>query len=399
MRLAYLVAAGGIPVQGPTGASGHVRELVQALRRTGPCALYAAVEADHRGRFGPPVPATITGTPGWPSWLAPWRELREVRAARALARRVLEDAHGAPVPPGRPTRENGPPYDLLIERHSLFSDASWRVGARLGIPWILEVNAPHVRERQRFEELRQPALARRWERQVLQAAPCIVTVSPWLRRWLVDTVGCRPERVHWLPNGVPPWVGDRARGRARLGLAADDPVIGFLGSNRPWHGADQLPALARAVGAHLVLIGGFPSPSPAAEGAAGPGPRVLRPGFLHGQALADVLAALDVGLAPYPADAPPWFCPLKLFHYRAQGTPVVATDVGALSELVAGGGSVVPPDEPRALAAAVKHWLGAPRPPRRVRSWDSVARELRTLGAALPRRAPPAPRGLWAPGL
>lgn len=363
MRVAYLVAAGGIPVQGPTGASGHVRELVTALRTLGPCRLYAAAAEDHRGRHGPPVPATVTGTPGWPSWLRQWRELREVRASRALARRVLEDAHG------------GGALDLIIERHSLFSDAAWRVGERLGVPWILEVNAPQVLERQRFEELLQPTLARRWEQQVLRAAPCVVTVSPWLKRWLVEQVGCRPERVHWVPNGVPALRGDRVRGRELLGVGPDEPLVGFLGSDRPWHGVDQLPAVAAECGARLVLLGDYTSPPEDA----------VAPGFLSGQELADAIAALDVGMAPYPVTAPPWFCPLKIFQYRAQGVPVVATDVGAVRELVKGGGTVVPPGAHGSMVAAVRRWLspGVRRPRPRVRSWASVARQLLELGRGL----------------
>lgn len=360
MKLAYLVAAPGIPVQGPTGASGHLRDVVAALRAQGPTRLYAARDVDHRGRFGGPSPAVITGTPGWPSWLPRWRELREVRASRRLARHVLEDAHGGWCP------------DVLIERHTIFSDAAWRVGDRLGRPWMLEVNAPLVDERLRFEEVRNLELARRWERSVLLAAPCIVTVSPWLKTWLETQVGCR--RVHWVPNGVRALRGDRARGRALLGVDEDQKVIGFLGSDRPWQGLEVLPEVAARVGARVALLGRFQNPPEDA----------LTPGFLEGQQLADAVAALDVGLVPYPKDAPPWFCPLKVFQYRAQGTPVVATDVGGVGKLVRGGGSVVPPGDVDALVIAVQRWLAQGRTPIKVRSWSTVASDLRRLAADLP---------------
>lgn len=245
MRITCLLPAPGIPVQGPSGGSAHVRGLVRALRVEHEVEVVAALRADRRGSFGEELGGVHeVGVPGWPSWLEPWRDLREVRAARRVAWKVIKDARRAPAP------------DLVIERHSLWSDAGWRVHDMLGVPWVLEVNAPPVAERERFERLRQPALAARWERQVLQAAPVIVTVSTWLRDWLVHDLGCR--KVVLLPNGVDPRQGHRATGRARLGLGADEPVIGFVGSMKPWHGVGRLARVAQQVGARLALLVSVP---------------------------------------------------------------------------------------------------------------------------------------------
>ena len=359
MRVAYIVAAPGVPVQGPSGCSAHVRDFTHALSAMADTRLYAACETDRRGRFGPPTPAWIGGTPGWPSWLSRYRELREVLAARRIGRQITEDGLGGWVP------------DVLIERHGLFSDAAWRAADRLGRPWVLEVNAPLVRERTRFEEVRLKAWARGWERSVLQAAPAIAAVSRWLVDWLKTEVGCR--RVKWVPNGVTPFVGDRVRGRRMLGLADDEPAIGFVGSFKPWHGHDRLAKVASALRLKLVLIGRRPDK---VDGL--PPEQVVLPGHLAGQDLADAVAALDVGLAPYPPDAPPWFCPLKVFDYRAQGVPVVTTQVGDAALLVRGGGTAVPPDDTVALVEACRYWLGR-RPPPRVRRWSSVAREVLEL--------------------
>ena len=364
MRLAYLVGAPGVPVQGPSGCSAHVRAMARAMGRLGDARIYAAEAADHRGRFGDPTPAWIGGTPGWPSWLRRYRDLREVLASRRVARRVVEDGLGGWSP------------DVIVERHALFSDAAWRAGTRLGVPWVLEVNAPLVLERERFEVVRRPSWARGWERDVLRAAPAIAAVSRWLVQWLRQEVGCR--NVTWVPNGVAPLVGDRARGRAALGLAPDAPAIGFVGSFKPWHGHGVLGEVATAVGAHLVLIGSGAEPVPGLEPA-----HLIRPGHLEGQALADAVAALDVGMVPYPADAPPWFCPLKVFDYRAQGVPIVATDVGDTALLVKGGGVAVPPGDVDAMVSAVRQSLGTRCTPR-LRSWESVARDVVALVGADP---------------
>lgn len=361
MRISYLLPAPGIPVQGPSGSSAHARGIVRALGQQHEVRLIAAKITDRRGRFGEETPAQAVGVPGWPSWLRKYRDLTEVISARRISRQVIEQAHAGWCP------------DLIIERHSLFSDAGWRIHDRLGVPWVLEVNAPLWEERRRFEELRRPEWARAWQRDVLQAAPCIVAVSRWLVRWLTEEMGC--TNVHWLPNGVDHRPGDRGAGRAALGVADDVPLVGFVGSMKPWHGLDRLAGIAEAAGARLAVIGRLAPGMSAPEGA-------LHSGHLEPGALADVVAALDVGLAPYPADAPPWFCPLKILDYRAQGTPVVATDVGECSVLVGDAGTVVPPADDAALLEAVRSWLIHPRPRPSARTWHDVAAELIAISGA-----------------
>lgn len=337
-------AAPGIPVFGPSGASAHLRGVAQALR---PERVVCAVDVDRRGRHGVvEAPVVAVGVPGWPSWLSRWRDYREVLAARRVAREVMK------APP-----------TLLWERHSLYSDAGWKVHAATGCRWILEVNAPLVEERLRYEALGAPGWARRWEREVLRAAPEVVAVSRWLVDWLRGEVGC--THVRWLPNGVEARVGDRAAARARLGLG-EEPVVGFVGSMKPWHGLSVLPAVLDALPEAVGLLVGD-GPVEVAH------PRLRRVGRV--EEVADLVAAMDVGLAPYPADAPPWFCPLKVLDYRAQGTPVVATDVGDCRALVGEAGTVLPAGAGAGeLAEAARAWFGRRTTPW-VRSWERVVRE------------------------
>jgi glycosyltransferase involved in cell wall biosynthesis len=347
VNLAYVVGAPGVPIQGPSGASAHVRSVVTALREEHDVLCVGASAEDRRGRFGDPIEATIAHTPGWPSWLAPWRELREVWAARRVARRALEH----------------PTLDGLIERHSLFSDAGWRVSDRLGIPWVLEVNAPPVAERLRYEEVRQQQWAASWERDVLLAAPAIAAVSEWLVRWLREEIGVR--NVALVPNGVDPYVGDPARGRERI-TDVVGPIVGFVGSPRYWPGAERVVAIAKALGGTAVTVG-----HGALDGA-----RSL--GFFDGQALADIVSAFDVAVAPYRADIPPWGSSLKVRLYRSQGVPVVATDVVDCRSLVGDGGSVVDASDDDALVDAARSWIGR-RAPRFARTWGDVGRDLVAL--------------------
>ena len=138
-RIAYLVGAPSVPVRGPSGASAHVRHLANALSEDHDTRVFAAKLTDHRGSFGQPVPTIAAGAPPWPNWLDRYRDLVEVSAARRVATRVISASrHG-----WRP--------DAVIERHTLFSDAGWRVSDAINVPWVLEVNAPPVLARTRTE--------------------------------------------------------------------------------------------------------------------------------------------------------------------------------------------------------------------------------------------------------
>lgn len=273
--------------------------------------------------------------------------MREVRTARRCADAAIELA---------PT--------LIWERHSLYSDAGWRTHAAMGARWILEVNAPLVEERRRFESLRDEGYARDWEREVLLAAPEIVCVSAWLADWL-RSLGCKS--VRHVPNGVEGHLGDREGTRERLGLG-DRFTLGFVGSLKPWHGVERLPALLDAIPDAVALVAGT-----------GPvrveHPRLRHLGHLDEPALADAIAAMDVAFAPYRSDAPPWFCPLKVLAYRAQGTPIVATDLGDCRMLVGDGGTVLPAEAGDVeLVDAARGWRGR-RVERRVRGWGEVVAE------------------------
>lgn len=343
-RPVYLCAAAGIPALGPSGASAHVRGVATALGAT----IVTPRLADRRGvhaQLG--VPIIPVGVAGWPSWLSAWGEERAIRTARRCARSALAL---------RPT--------LLWERFTLFSDAGWKVARDSKARWILEVNAPLVQERARYESLPQRKLAEDWERRILTAAGAegeVVAVS----RWLVDWLGAMGVKARLLSNGVSRHVGNREAARRALGFSDDDFVIGFLGSMKPWHGVEALPGVVdRIPGAAGLCVGGGPVKIDH--------PRVRVVGQVNEARAADLVAAMDVGLAPYAADAPPWFCPLKILAYRAQGTPVVATDVGDCALVAGSGGSIVARVDDLADAAA--SWRGRRCTPQ-VRGWDTVVEE------------------------
>lgn len=343
-----LVSSGdrGIPLLGPSGASAHLRSVVAAFQRRGDEVIVATpLLADHRGAVAQAPPTTVTATPRSWRWLGPWRERGETWDARRLARAARE--HG--------------PFDLIWERHALFVDAGWRLAEALGVPRVVELDAPLSLERPRIRDL---GRARAVEAESLRRADRVVAVSTWLARWAVDQ-GAAPSRVRHVANGSDVRPGDRDLGRRQFGLQG--PVAVWVGSCKPWHGLSRLPALAEALPDWTIAVAGDgPEPVPAH-------PRIRPLGRVQGEALDHLLAAADVGLGTGDPDRMPWVCPLKLVDYRAAGLPIVTTASGDSARLVAADDVVVDPWDPVVAAAAVRAVAGGRRVA--VRSWDTVLDE------------------------
>lgn len=363
MRVLVLSTDPGIPLYGPSGASAHLRGTVAAFAARGDEVRVAVPRlADDRGRVDDLLDVdVIVDEPRRWRWLPPrFRGHGERWDAIRLANEAVRDF--AP--------------DLVWERYALFGEGGTRIasrqrdeGSRIGagaIRHVLEVNAPLSIERARYGRVRDPALADRVERLVLASADRVVCVSAWLAAWARD-LGAPPERVRHVPNGVRTHAGDRDAARRRLGL--DGLVLGFVGTMKPWHGLERLPALLDALPeATALVVGDGPTAVPAH-------PRLVGLGRVAPADLPDVVAAMDVGLAPYGPDAPPWFCPLKLLEYRAQGVPVVASDVGDCRLLTGEAGIVLSPSASAAdWASAVRRAAEIPRRPT-VRSWGAVVAE------------------------
>ena len=153
-----------------------------------------------------------------------------------------------------------------------------------------------------------------------------------------------------VPEGPAPWPHADGGG----------PVVGFVGRIEPRKGPLDLVRAAAAIragapGARIVLIGDDPydsAPEYAARVRAAEGVEHV-PWVADGAA---VMRHLDVLVAPSRQEP----FGTVLAEAMAAGTPVVATRVGGLAEVVADGetGRLVAPGRPDELAAAVLEVLG-----------------------------------------
>lgn len=414
MKILYLNFDRGIPVLGDKGASVHVREFARAAAESGHEVLLACARLGS-GNAAPPV-EILELSHEWP------REAASAIAAlhgvdagsehlpligQELSKLVYDERIGEQLLGELQARGFHP--ELIYERHALFSTAGVAVAARLDCPRILEVNAPLAEEQKRFRGLSLEALARRMEVESFRGAAAIVAVSEQVRSYIEETSGVDLERIHVIANGVdvarfagPP---GREELRRRLGYAAEDSAIGFIGSFKPWHGTAFLLEVFEDIAAvradaHLFAVGDGPQRARLCERAhASPySARVCLPGRVPHAQIPTWVAAADIVVAPYDAIDNFYFSPLKVLEALAGGKPVVAPRVGQLVELVEHGrsGLLYSPGDAAACRDAILSLIEDP-PGRRTmgaaartaaagQSWQSVVGRVLEIAADAPAR-------------
>lgn len=369
MRILYYCPDQGIPVLGEKGASVHVRSFVTALAQQGHEVMLACTRLGS-GNPPPPVPVVELPPPKDDASLMPVCDAlglhHAVLADAGLHREIRKLAHDARLPRlvQRAIAERGFHPDLLYERHALFHVSGIAIARELGIPRVLEINAPLVEEQARFRGLTLRPEAEARETASLRNADLVVAVSNEVRGF-VRTRGVVPSRVIVAQNGVDTSrfnvsaSGDAMRRRMGLGRG---PVIGFIGSFKPWHGVDMLlSAFVRIARqrphARLLAVGDGPMLECVrnrvhAEGLAG---QVVLTGKVPHDEVPAYLAAMDLTAAPYIPQDDFYFSPLKVVESLASGRPVVAPNIGQLASLIDHGetGLLYPPGNFDALAACL----------------------------------------------
>jgi glycosyltransferase involved in cell wall biosynthesis len=187
-----------------------------------------------------------------------------------------------------------------------------------------------------------------------------------------------PGKVTVIPTALIPRACEPGRDlRAELGLEPDTPLIGSLARLRRQKALDVLiDAHAEVVrvlpGAHLVIAGYGECLEELERHAAERGVSD-RTHFLGRRDDVDgILAALDVAAMSSDFEGRPLFA----LECMASGTPLVATAVGGLPEMIDDGrtGLLVPPRRPEALAGALIALLVDPA--RRARIAEAAATQV-----------------------
>jgi len=232
------------------------------------------------------------------------------------------------------------------------------------------------------------------ERRALAAAHRVVVTSAWTarelqRRGLVDAGRLALAAPGAAASGRLPWLGARPVRSGRSSYAPNERAaphtwnvrarrllcVGVVASHK---GQDVLlAALARLPERDwtCTIVGSAETaPRFAAEvrrDADRFDGRVRLTGVLGRPDLGAEYARGGLLVAPSRVES----AGMAIAEARARGIPVVATAVGGIPETVAGGGAMlVPPDDPAALAAALRAWMTDPALRRRLRREARAAR-------------------------
>lgn len=194
----------------------------------------------------------------------------------------------------------------------------------------------------------------RWYRRLFLRAAALTTWNRWARDSLVRDYRIPEEKIAVIPPGVDLDAWSMVPGREAAGVPLR---ILFVGGDFVRKGGRVLMEAFRGGlrgRCELDIVTGEESP----EAVGGEGVRVHRGLPPNSAELHRRFAEADLFVLPTLADC----MPLAITEAMASGLAVVATDVGAISEQVAGceTGLLIPPGDPSALARAVSSLVDDP---------------------------------------
>jgi glycosyltransferase involved in cell wall biosynthesis len=258
----------------------------------------------------------------------------------------------------------------LIDAHYLYPDgfAAVGLGRAIGLPVVVSARGSDVNRFAGFPRIR-PML-----QSTLARASAVIAVSDALRDRMIE-LGTPPQKIAVIPNGVDLTtfaLRDRREARERLGLPDRETIL-YVGNLVPGKGVEALiDSVAELRGAsagpsrdaRLAIVGGGPLRDALEERvvARGIGGAVRFAGEMPHDALADWYSAANVLCLASEREG--W--PNVLLESLSCGTPIVATRVGGIPEIVSSDRvGILADGAPAAIARALCEALD--------REWDRAA--------------------------
>ena len=250
------------------------------------------------------------------------------------------------------------PFDIIHAhgaKAGLITRLALHLGRRQRSPVIVsyhnEISPP---SRQGYKR----QVRRHAERLLKKDTAHFIAVSPSIQRELIEEIGCPPQKVSFIPNGI--YINGAEQTKLPIQAWSDWPEDVFIVSTvarLTWEkGVDVLlEGFARAVKVEprlrLVIVGDGPQGVWLREriAAEGLGDQVRLLGYVENAR--SLLGAFDAFALPSRTEG--W--PLSIMEAMAAGLPVVASGVGGIPELVLGGqcGILVEPGEVNQLKDAL----------------------------------------------
>jgi glycosyltransferase involved in cell wall biosynthesis len=260
-------------------------------------------------------------------------------------------------------------------------------------PWVMHFHGPWAMEGAAEGQGRLVTWAKEAliERPLYRAAPRLVTLSRFFADILVERFGIDRTRIATIPGGFAPdpflQAPGKSAARARLGLPQDRTILVCVRRLAARMGIENLlEAVSRLRADHpdilLVIAGKGPLAKTLASHVenADLSDAVRLLGFVPDEDLPSLYASADLSVVPTISLEG---FGLVVAESMAAGTPVVASRVGALPELLGSfRDDLLAPPTPEGLAATLRHALGnlpdadSCRLHARQWSWDCVTPQL-----------------------
>lgn len=197
---------------------------------------------------------------------------------------------------------------------------------------------------------------------VARRAHRVVVISKGLAS-AYETVGVDSRKIIIAPDAVDEHLFDaipsKDKSRSAVGLTESTPIVLYAGHLYERKGAGTLAAAAALVPeATFVFVGGAPEDVAAFRDRWGGANNVRIIGHMPFEKIPLYLRAADVLVLPNSGkddDSARFTSPMKLFEYMASGTPIVASRVPAVEEILTDSEAIfVAPDDPGALANGLR---------------------------------------------
>jgi D-inositol-3-phosphate glycosyltransferase len=259
-------------------------------------------------------------------------------------------------------------YDLIHSHYWLSGQVGkWLKNSRK-IPHMVMFHTLGALKNITAREEQESGLRIATERKLVRDCQRVLAATEREKEHLVRFYSAEPEKVGVVPCGVNLSLFrlmDKRTARRQLGLADDESIVLFVGRLAPIKGIDRLlkavTHLQTIKALRLLIIGGDDHDTPESQ-------NLRRLAWQLG--IQDHVTFL--GRVEHE-ELPPYYCAADVLalpsHYEtfglvalealASGTPVVATQVGAMEEILRQGktGCVVANGAPQALAAGIEKFL------------------------------------------
>ncbi len=359
-HILYINADRGIPVWGQSGGSAHIRDFTEAAIQSGAKVTIVTARSKPADSSAPEADVhKIKFRRYGETFQNHWERCSKDRNKGHdkncdkddLAKEIRSFYANTILSQQLPDLSAKNNFSLVYERYSLFSFAGIAFAKSHNLPYVLEVNSPLIEEALLHRHLHMRELADSVANYLFTNANKIIAVSQEVANYIVNV--SPTANVAVAPNAVNPTRFQRCQIQNNHSSSEDRTIatslshlegaftVGYLGSLRPWHGLNNLiEAFAtfskKTTNAHLLIIGDGKNVRPQLEAMCqnlGITDSVTFTGEAANADVPEYLSHCDTLVAPYPAIDNFYFSPLKVFEYMASGKPIIASDIGQISEL------------------------------------------------------------------